>query len=1025
MKFKFKTQEYQTNAVKNICKVFEGQPYLDVVRYTRDLGIKQFSDNIQGNVFTGFNADDDGFENAKLLLDEARILENIKKVQIANQYKVSDKLIHGLGRCTLDIEMETGTGKTYVYIKTIFELNKMYGWSKFIIVVPSVAIREGVKKSFEITKEHFMEQYGKKANYFIYNSKRLGELDSFASSSNIQVMIINNQAFNSKKVDAKRIYNELDAFQSRKPIDVISKTRPILILDEPQKLGGKETQAGLVKFNPLFSMNFSATHKKEHNLVYALDALDAYNQSLVKKIQVKGFEVKNLRGTDGYLYLQEIKRDEKNPPKARLEFEIKYNKSINREMRLLKVGDNLYPLSKEMEQYKDGYKIEDINPYSKSITFLNGEVLQVGEVCGDISEEYKRRIQIRETIQSHFEKEESLFNAGIKCLSLFFIDAVKNYRDYSQPDTKGIYAKIFEEEYKNILKNYIQQDTPYTNYLKSIAVENTHNGYFSIDKNTGRETDSKDNKETGSDDIAAYDLILKNKERLLTFEEPTRFIFSHSALREGWDNPNIFQICALKQGGESGIAKRQEVGRGLRITVNQFGERMDLEYCKDRATFLELNCLTVIASDSYKNFVEDIQKDIQANLADRPTKATLDYFMGKSLLDGKLVDKDMASDIQSYLRFSGYIDKENRLTDKYFEDKAKNCLKEMPDILAPYTESIHKLVQGIFDKSILNEMLVDANKVVLQPNPLNENFHKKKFQALWKQINHKYIYTVEFDSKELIDKSVAEINESLFVTQLKYTVTIGEQKKAINVEQVGSGTSFYTGSTRTEHLKGILSNSTKYDLIGKISDGTKLTRKTVVQILRGIDKNKFNLYRINPEEFIAKVCKIVNEQKAATIVEHIRYDKIHGEYDSNIFTTNPSKIDITTAFKAKKAIQDYVVTDGMAEKSIERKFVEDLDMEGNEVCVYAKLPRSFQIPTPVGNYSPDWAIAFNDNSGVKHIFFVAETKGSMEKMQLRGIEKAKTECVEKLFNTLELANNVRYGVVDSYENLLNIMQTID
>lgn len=512
---------------------------------------------------------------------------------------------------------------------------------------------------------------------------------------------------------------------------------------------------------------------------------------------------------------------------------------------------------------------------------------------------------------------------------------------------------------------------------------------------------------------------------MLTFEEPTRFIFSHSALREGWDNPNIFQICALKQGGESGIAKRQEVGRGLRIAVNQFGERMDLEYCKDRATFLELNCLTVIASDSYKNFVEDIQKDIQANLADRPTKATLDYFMGKSLLDGKLVDKDMASDIQSYLRFSGYIDKENRLTDKYFEDKAKNCLKEMPDILAPYTESIHKLVQGIFDKSILNEMLVDANKVVLQPNPLNENFHKKKFQALWKQINHKYIYTVEFDSKELIDKSVAEINESLFVTQLKYTVTIGEQKKAINVEQVGSGTSFYTGSIRTEHLKGILSNSTKYDLIGKISDGTKLTRKTVVQILRGINKNKFNLYRINPEEFIAKVCKIVNEQKAATIVEHIRYDKIHGEYDSNIFTTNPSKIDITTAFKAKKAIQDYVVTDGMAEKSIERKFVEDLDMEGNEVCVYAKLPRSFQIPTPVGNYSPDWAIAFNDNSGVKHIFFVAETKGSMEKMQLRGIEKAKTECVEKLFNTLELANNVRYGVVDSYENLLNIMQTID
>lgn len=1025
MKFKFKTQEYQTNAVKNICKVFEGQPYLDMVHYTRDLGIREQQNTIQGNLFTGFNADDDGFENAKLLLDKACILENIRKVQIANQYKVSDKLIYGLGRCTLDIEMETGTGKTYVYIKTIFELNKVYGWSKFIIVVPSIAIREGVKKSFALMEEHFMEQYGKKANYFIYNSKRLSELDSFASSNNIQVMIINNQAFNARGKDARRIDMILDEFQSRKPMDIVAKTRPILILDEPQKLSGEATQSGLVKFNPLFSLNFSATHKKEHNLVYALDALDAYNQSLVKKIQVKGFEVKNLRGTDSYLYLQQIKRDEKNPPIARLEFEIKYNKSINREMRLVKVGDNLYSLSKEMEQYKDGYIIEDINAYSNTITFLNGAVLQVGEVCGDISEEYKRRIQIRETIRSHFEKEESLFNRGIKCLSLFFLDEVKKYRDYSQSDTKGEYAKIFEEEYKNILKNYIQQDTPYTSYLKSIAVESTHNGYFSIDKKTGQAVNSKDNKETGSDDIAAYDLILKNKERLLSFEESTRFIFSHSALREGWDNPNVFQICALKQGGESGIAKRQEVGRGLRIAVNQFGERMDLEYCKDRATFLELNCLTVIASDSYKNFVDDIQKDIKANLADRPTKATLDYFMGKSLLDGKSVDKDMASDIQSYLRFSGYIDKENRLTDKYFEDKAKNCFKEMPDILAPYTEIIHKLVQGIFDESVLDEIVTDANKVVLQANPLNDNFYKKEFQTLWKRINHKYAYTVEFDSKELIEQSVVEINKSLCVTQLKYTVTIGEQKKTINAEQVGSGTSFYAGSARTESLKGVLSNTTKYDLIGKIKDGTKLTRKTVVQILQGINKNKFDLYIVNPEEFIAKVCKIINEQMANIIVEHIRYDKIHGEYDSTIFTTNPSKIDITTAFKAKKAIQDYVVTDGMAEKSIERKFVEDLDMEGNEVCVYAKLPRSFQIPTPVGNYSPDWAIAFNDNSGVKHIFFVAETKGSMEKMQLRGIEKAKTECVEKLFNTLELANNVRYGVVDSYENLLNIMQTID
>ncbi len=352
MKFKFKTQSYQQDAVFNICKVFDGQPYCDMIQYTRDL----------------------------------------------------------------DIEMETGTGKTYVYIKSIFELNKLYGWSKFIVVVPSVAIREGVKKSFSMMEDHFMEQYGKKANYFIYNSKRLSELDSFASSNKIQVMIINSQAFNARGKDARRIDMVLDEFQSRKPIDVVAKTRPILIIDEPQKLGGEATQISLKKFKPLFNMNFSATHKKQHNLVYCLDALDAYNKSLVKKIQVKGFEIKNLRGTNSYLYLQDIVLSSKKPPMAKIEFEISYNKSINRETRILAVGQNLYHLSNEMEQYKNGYTISDINPFTNTITFLNGEVIHVGEVVGDISDKDIRRIQIRETIASHFEKEEMLYNKGIEII---------------------------------------------------------------------------------------------------------------------------------------------------------------------------------------------------------------------------------------------------------------------------------------------------------------------------------------------------------------------------------------------------------------------------------------------------------------------------------------------------------------------------------------------------------------------------------------------------------------------------------
>lgn len=1028
MKFKFKTQPYQQDAVSNICKVFKGQPYLDMVRYTRDLGIKKQSDNGQASLFDAFEENDDGFENAKILLEEQEIFENIRNIQKDNNYKVSDELVRGLGRCSLDIEMETGTGKTYVYIKSIFELNQRYGWSKFIIVVPSIAIREGVKKSFSMMEEHFMEQYGKKARYFIYNSKRLSELDSFASSSDIQVMIINAQAFNARGADARRIDMVLDEFQSRRPIDVVAKTRPILIIDEPQKLGGDATQTSLKKFNPLFNMNFSATHKKQHNLVYCLDALDAYNKSLVKKIQVKGFEIKNLRGTDRYMYLQDIVLSSKNPPMAKLEFEISYNKSINRETRILAVGQNLYHLSNEMEQYKNGYTISDISPQTNTITFLNGEVLRVGEVVGDISDKDLRRIQIRETIASHFEKEEMLYSKGIKCLSLFFLDEVANYRDYSQPDEKGEYARIFEQEYTNILNQYIKlYETPYIKYLKKIRVEDTHKGYFSVDKKTGRAINSKDNKETGSDDISAYDLILKNKERLLSFDEPTRFIFSHSALREGWDNPNVFQICALKPGGDSAIAKRQEVGRGLRISVNMLGDRVDLHYCKDRSNFLNINRLTVVATDSYKDFVADIQKDIKANLADRPTRATIEYFMDKVVSNGAaqiVVDKDMASDIQSYLRFSGYVDKENRLTDKYFEDKANNSLKEMPEILAPYTESIHKLVQGIFDEKVLDGMISNDRTPAVKDNPLNENFQKKEFQALWEQINHKYAYTVEFDSDELINKAIPAIDEKLYVAELKYTVTIGEQRRMMDENQVKSGASFGTTKMRTESIRDKASNNTKYDLIGKIKDGTKLTRKTIVKILQGIRPDVFGMFKINPEEFISKTIKLINEQKATMIVDHITYNITEGKYDNDIFTANQAKADFDKAFKASKAIQDYVFTDGSAEKSIERKFAENLDT-ASEVCVYAKLPRTFQIPTPVGDYAPDWAIAFNDDSGVKHIYFIAETKGSMESMELRGIEKAKTACVRKLFNNLKLGGKVRYEVVDSYSNLLNIMKAID
>ena len=983
-------------------------------------------------------ADDMGYKNELVELSDEQLLSNIQILQKQNNIKLSNSLVKDLGRCSLDIEMETGTGKTYVYIKTMFELNKKYGWSKFIVVVPSIAIREGVKKSFEITADHFMEYYGKKARFFIYNSSNLNQLDNFSSSSGINVMIINTQAFAASMNEAKNvegrkgdaaariIYSKRDEFGSRRPIDVIAANRPIIILDEPQKMGGDVTQKALKNFNPLFSLNYSATHKKQHNLVYVLDALDAFNKKLVKKIEVKGFEVKNLRGTDSYLYLEQIVLSSKKPPMAKIELEIGYKKSINRETRILGVNDDLYYESKEMEQYK-GYTISEIDPLRGRVTFTNGEIISTGNIVGDVAEMDMRRIQIRETILSHFEKEEKLFDKGIKCLSLFFIDEVAKYRQYDEEggELLGEYGQMFEKEYLSVLNDYTTLlDTPYQRYLKSTCsdVSSVHKGYFSIDKKTGHSIDSKLKRGSEfSDDISAYDLILKNKERLLSFEEPTRFIFSHSTLREGWDNPNVFQICTLKH-SDSNTAKRQEVGRGLRLCINQNGNRMDVESCGE--TVHDINTLTVIASESYKTFVADLQADIKTVLYDRPTAATNEYFKGKYVMvnDAQtVIDDNAANAIEFYLIQNSYVDMDRKVTDKYRQDIKTGSVAELPEDLKPMAEGIHTLIQSVYDDSVLKDMFTDGHETKVKDNPLNDNFAKKEFQALWHEINHKYAYTVEFDSDELIEKSINHINDRLNVPELQYTTTRGTQKVNIGQYDIEQGSMFMMDRAKTEILKHSHTSQIKYDLIGKIAEGATLTRKTASAILQGIKIDKLYMFKNNPEEFIKKVAKLINEQKATMIVDHISYNTIDGEYDSSIFTAEKSTQSFDKAFLAKKAIQDYVFTDGTAEKSVERRFVEDLDA-AEEVCVYAKLPRTFQIPTPVGDYSPDWAIAFYEGK-VKHIFFVAETKGTMESLQFRDIEKAKISCARKLFNEMS-TSKVVYHDVDSYQSLLNVMNSI-
>ena len=1016
MKFKFKIQQYQTDAVESTVSVFAGQPSKTNAQYRRDLG-KQ-----KQQLKAVFDDEYVGYRNADVELNANQLLENIHHQQVQNDIPLSKSLAatNGLGACSLDVEMETGTGKTYVYIKTMFEMNKRFGWSKFIVVVPSIAIREGVYKSFTMLEEHFMEIYGKKARYFIYNSANLTQIDSFSSDASINVVIINVQAFNTSfkegaaNKEARIIYSKRDDFQSRRPIDVIAANRPIIIMDEPQKMEGEATQKALRNFKPLFVLNYSATHKTSHNCIYALDAYDAYKQRLVKKIQVKGITVQNLLGTQSYIYFDSIILSKNHAPVVRLEIEVKGATATRRQLCKFEQGDSLFAIS-QLPAYKD-FVITEINPLTNTVYFQNGKQLRQGEVMGDVSEKAIQLIQIRETIKSHFEKERALFQQGIKTLSLFFIDEVANYKSYDADgnEVQGPLWKMFEDEYNRYLNEHLTLfEDDYQQYLRRFSAAQVHNGYFSIDKK-GHSIDSevKRGKDT-SDDISAYDLILKNKERLLSFDEPTRFIFSHSALREGWDNPNVFQICTLRHANSS-TAKRQEVGRGLRICVDNDGNRMDKERLGDAVH--DTNKLTVIANENYSSFVAALQKETEDTLRERPTQATVDYFEGVTIKVGDekhTISEQEAASIVSYLCDNDYIDEKGNILQDYHADMDKGTLAPMSKKLQPIEEQVHKLIQSIFDPAALEDMVEDANgKAEVVNERLNDNAEKKEFKALWNEINHRYVYTVHYDSEELIQKAIAAINSELNVTQLKYVVTTGIQ---------GDDELDFTGeqSTRTKEMRDVSTSNVPYDLVGDIAKAATLTRRTVTRILKGIQRSKLYMFKNNPEEFIRKVSHIIREQKATMIVEHISYNRTENQYDSDIFTKEKSRQTVDKAYEAKKHILDYVFPDSQGE----RTFAEDMD-KAEEVCVYAKLPRSFQIPTPVGNYAPDWAIAFNDNMGIKHVFFIAETKGSMDSMQLKGVEKAKIDCAKKLFNNIS-TSNVRYHEVGDFQTMLNVIKAIE
>ena len=1010
MKLQFKHQKFQADAAKAVVDVFAGQPYLTPT-YMMYRGT--------GTYQPGLNEDDDftGWSNAKIVpeLSDGQILEHIRKIQRDGQIEPSQSLE---GKYNLTIEMETGVGKTYTYIKTMYELNKAYGWTKFIVVVPSIAIREGVYKSFQVTQDHFAEEYGKKIRFFIYNSSQLTEIDRFASDSSINVMIINSQAFNARGKDARRIYMKLDEFRSRRPIDIIAKTNPVLIIDEPQSVEGKQTKERLKEFHPLVTLRYSATPREYYNLIYRLDAMDAYNKKLVKKIAVKGITESGTTATESFVYLEGLNLS-KSAPTATIQFDCKRASGIKPMSATVTEGYNLFDHSGELPEYRDGFVVKRIDGRDDSVEFINGIKLYAGDVIGKVDENQLRRIQIRETILSHIERERELFNKGIKVLSLFFIDEVDHYRVYDkngQPQN-GIFADMFEQEYADVVGNLQREfgDDEYMQYLASIPVEKTHAGYFSIDKK-GRMINSKVGREkTTSDDIDAYDLIMKNKELLLDRDpkrSPVRFIFSHSALREGWDNPNVFQICTLKS-SSSEIRKRQEVGRGMRLSVNQDGERMDAGVLGNDVQ--NVNVLTVIASESYESFAKGLQSEIAEDIADRPRAVTRDLFLNRVVTDDHgnemVIDSDTASAIMYEMTVNRYVDRKGVLTDKYYEDKANGELK-MAEEVKGFEASVVDIIDSIYNPNAMKPENARSNNVELQVD--EEKLNSKEFKALWSRINAKSVYVVDFDTDELVRKSIAALDSRLRVAKIYFKVESGSMVEIQSKEQLRSGAAFVRESSSTIGIKQaiVASKSVTYDLVGRIVESTGLTRKAVIQILIGIHKATFDQFKYNPEEFILKASQLINDEKATVIIEHITYSVMDDHYGTDVFTEPTIKGKLgTNAMKAKKHLYDHIVYDS----TNERDFATELDTN-TDVAVYVKLPDGFYISTPVGHYNPDWAIAFYEGS-VKHIYFVAETKGSMFSMQLRLIEESKIHCAREHFKAIS-SGNVVYDVVDSYKSLM-------
>ncbi len=989
--------DYQLQAIEAVCDLFRGQEACRT-EFTVTMKLPE-AQNAQ-QLTLGVAETDLGVGNRLTLLDD-QLLQNLRDVQLRGGLAPSSVLSSG----DFTVEMETGTGKTYVYLRTIFELNKRYGFTKFVIVVPSVAIKEGVYKSLQITEEHFKGIYaGVPVDFFLYDSGKLGQVRNFATSSTIQVMVVTVGAINKK--DVNNLYKDSEKTGGEKPIDLIKATRPIVIVDEPQSVDGGLTGAGktaLDAMNPLCTLRYSATHANKHHMVFRLDALDAYERKLVKQIEVAAATIEDAFNK-AFVRLVSVS-NKRGTISAKVELDVKTAAGVKRQEVTVSDGDDLQQTTKR-DIYAD-FRVGEINTAKGSefleLRYPGGEVmLAVGQAHGDVDALAVQREMIRRTIREHLEKEKVLRPKGIKVLSLFFIDAVERYRQYDADGNpvKGDYARIFEEEYKRAAKLPAFQSL-FAELDLAHAAEDVHNGYFSIDKKGGWSDTAENNAGNRDNAERAYSLIMKDKEKLLAFDTPLKFIFSHSALKEGWDNPNVFQICTLREMGTE-RERRQTIGRGLRLCVDQDGQRV---------RGFEVNRLTVIATESYEQFAENLQKEIESDTGIRFGVLEQHQFAGIAVkaADGTLspLGVDQSKALWDHLKEAGHVDAKGKV-----QDSLKLALKN-GTLALPYAfEAQRGQIAEVLRK--VSGRLEVKNADERKDAPLRKGADGKaiylsdEFKALWDRIKHQTTYRVQFDNAKLLQACIAGLQKAPAIAKAR----LQWRKADIAIGKAGVEAREKEGAYNVVLEE---SDIELPDLLTDLQDRTQLTRRSIINILT--ESGRLDDFKRNPQQFIEQTAEIINRCKRLALVDGIKYQKIGDEhfYAQELF----AKDELTGYLRnmlldTKRSIYEHVIYDS----DTERQFAEALETNDG-VVLYAKLPSWFKVPTPLGPYNPDWAILF-DQDGAQRLYFVVETKSSLFTDDLRSKEDAKIKCGEAHFAALGVGENpARYMVATTLGDVLN------